>query len=195
MKILKQNNTNIWFIVALEEEFYNKDANIIYTGVGKINATMATQYLLDHFQVDKLINVGTAGGKDDLAHKVYQIIGFKQRHVWTDDATRKEVNVCEPCNVLLNDCADIAYGIQWHFGYIYTGDTFVENINDSSYDIVDMESFAIAYVCRENMVYDKFYCFKYISDSGEHADWEQSLQKCNVFFNDLYQKLKKDGVI
>ena len=193
MKILKQNNTNIWFIVALEDEFYNKEANIIYTGVGKINATMATQYLLDHFQVDALINVGTAGGKDSFVGNIYQIAGFKQRETWTNDISRREINVCEPCNILLDDNLNEANGVKWYFGSIHTGDTFVNNINSSDYDIVDMESFAIAYVCRENNVYDKFYCFKYISDTGDDADWEQSLKVCNEKFNNIY-KVLMDGL-
>jgi adenosylhomocysteine nucleosidase len=192
MKILKQNNSNIWFIVALEEEFYNKDANIIYTGVGKVNAALATQYLLDHFCVDKLINVGTAAGSNVVMKgEVYEIFHFAQREIWTNNKEKKEVSITkEYKNSLLTQEQQVNHSIFTFIGHIGTGDTFVYNMSESDYAVVDMEAFAIAYVCKENNKLDDFYCLKYISDGegseNPEKDWEEALEKCNKKFNQYY---------
>ena len=192
MKILKQNNTNIWFIVALEDEFYNKEANIIYTGIGKVNAAMATQYLLDHFKVEKLINIGTAGASSKLKKDhIYEIGIFIQRNIWTNDLARKERNVVKSSTWNLFDYnTSEKFNISEYFDAISTGDDFVNDIDNSECKIVDMESFAIAYVCRENNMLDNFYCLKYISDNGCDDDWELGVKKCNKMFNKIYKVLE-----
>ena len=59
---MKNKNDSTWFVAALEEEFTSDKHNVLYTGMGKINAAMAVQWLIDNFNVKKIINVGSAGG-------------------------------------------------------------------------------------------------------------------------------------
>ena len=40
----------------------NKDCVLVECGVGKVNAARTTQILIDKFEVDAVINVGSAGG-------------------------------------------------------------------------------------------------------------------------------------
>lgn len=45
-----------------EGDLLNKDVVVVTCGIGKVNAAVCTQILVDHFQVDQIINVGIAGG-------------------------------------------------------------------------------------------------------------------------------------
>ena len=52
-------------VVALEEELegLNGVYNVLYTGVGKVNAAITlTKYLTENPDIDLVINYGTAGG-------------------------------------------------------------------------------------------------------------------------------------
>jgi adenosylhomocysteine nucleosidase len=42
-----------------------KEVVIVTCGIGKVNAAVCTQILIDRFRVDKVINVGIAGGLND----------------------------------------------------------------------------------------------------------------------------------
>ena len=59
-----------------------------------------------------------------------------------------------------------------------TGDSFVNKKIDMEVDVVDMEAYAIAKVCKlENI---EFKCFKYISDNADENadnDWNKNLVK------------------
>lgn len=43
-------------------KLYRKDVVVVQSGVGKVNAAVCTQILADKYRVDKVINVGVAGG-------------------------------------------------------------------------------------------------------------------------------------
>ena len=43
-------------------ELWSKEVVVVVSGVGKVNAAICTQILVDFFDVDKIINVGVAGG-------------------------------------------------------------------------------------------------------------------------------------
>lgn len=174
MKVsIKNKNNTTWFVVALEEEFSSDKHNVLYTGMGKINAAMSVQWLIDNFNVKKIINVGSAGGNPNKvdAGRVYNI------------GTTVDRDWCFPdsgcVTVLTNNDAG------QESKTCFTGDSFVTDWNND-YEIVDMEAFAIAKVCNtpENNV--QFSCYKYISDNGSGEDWRDSLIKCNKIFNEMF---------
>ena len=168
---LKNENDSTWFIVAIEKEFSSDKHNVLYTGAGKINATMATQWLIDNFDVKKIINIGTAGGnpKKVEKNKVYTIGRVVDRDWNFPGDPIPEVLIDD--NTELETC--------------YTGDSFVTDWNDD-YSIVDMESFAIAKVCSDPQNNIPFSCYKYISDTGNDTDWQESFTKCNDAFNRMF---------
>ena len=43
---------------------YGKEAVVVQSGIGKVNAAICTQILADFYQVDQLINTGVAGSLD-----------------------------------------------------------------------------------------------------------------------------------
>ena len=170
MKVsVKNTNDSTWFVVALPEEFSSDKHNVLYTGIGKINAAMATQWLIDNYNVREIINVGTAGGNPNKVStgRVYNIGKVIDRD-WNIPSTPR-------LEIVINDTIDLAS--------CYTGDSFVTDWNNG-YEIVDMESFAIAQVCKENKI--PFRCYKYISDTGNDGEWQESLEKCNNTFNEMF---------
>ena len=57
-----------------------------------------------------------------------------------------------------------------------TGDSFVTNTPELITDLVDMEAYAIAKICKMNDV--DFRCFKYISDQADDnasQDWKENV--------------------
>ncbi len=46
----------------LKGMLWDKEVVVVVSGVGKVNAAICTQILIDHFEVDVVINVGVAGG-------------------------------------------------------------------------------------------------------------------------------------
>jgi len=172
MLVKYQNKeSKVWFVVACEEEFYMPDVNIVYTGVGKVRATMATQKIIDEYKPSKIINVGTAGcALEDLCHKIFRIGKIVERDYDTKNGKVNEL--------------DLGGGV-----VLGTGDSFVEDWTGLEYKLVDMEGYAIGYVCQENGI--EFECYKYASDTGSMADWELSLEGCNLSFGETVQ----NGVI
>ena len=80
------NRDDILIVCALPEETQNKleDYSVLYTGVGKINATFELQKYLtswDIFRGDPklVINYGTAGSDDIPIHTLVDCTKFTQR--------------------------------------------------------------------------------------------------------------------
>ena len=61
-------------VTALEQEFpFKEEFNILYTGAGKVNASIyLLSYLYDNPTIKNVINVGTAGGVSVDRHQVYE---------------------------------------------------------------------------------------------------------------------------
>ena len=161
-----------WFVVAFEEEFVSNIHNVIYTGAGKINAAMATQWLIDNYCVNRIINIGTAGGNPN---KVEKDVIYKVGKVIDRDW---KIPGCIYPEILVSD--------QENSKICYTGDSFVMNW-DNDFELVDMESYAIAKVCNDPENQTPFDCYKYISDTGSDEDWNKSLVKCNAAFNLMFE--------
>jgi len=72
-----------------------------------------------------------------------------------------------------------------------TGDTFAISKPKIKCNIVDMEAYAIAKICKKHNV--EFLCYKYISDSADanaSNDWEENVAKgCKQFKEQILDKL------
>lgn len=175
--IIRNQDDKTWFIVAFEEEFQSTEYNVLYLEVpGKIIAAMATQWLIDNYDPEEIINVGTAGGNPNHKNieigKIYKIGKVIDRDYKTPNTILPEIIIEK---ALPNSRC-------------FTGDSFVENWDTTDMGIVDMEAYAIAKVCihPENNI--PFTCFKYISDTGSAADWHENLKDCNRKFNEIFKR-------
>ena len=169
----------ILIVAALESEFFtDKTLNheIVYSGVGKINATRTlTEQILKN-RPSLVVNVGTAGSlKPDLSGS------FVVRDVIEHDmsaeplASRGSTPFDSTSSVLTSDLGNVRCA---------TGDSFVTDVDpwliQNSVDLVDMELFAIAKVC--NFYGVKWRSLKYVSDyvdENSAENWTSSLEKAS----------------
>jgi adenosylhomocysteine nucleosidase len=186
------NKSDVLIVCALEQEtqgqldnYFDDERQILYTGVGKVNATLKlTQRLHSshlHYMPkmpELVINYGTAGSRKIKKGQLVDCTKFIQRDM---DVTglgfmKHQTPYESPNEMVVRSTSEFnPIGKNYTCG---TGDSFVENIEkgDSNIDVFDMESYALAKVCYH---YDiSFISFKYITDNAnEHSskDWEDNL--------------------
>ena len=199
----------------LQEVFKNSDVLVQKCGIGKVNAALGAQKIINEFHPDVIISSGCAGGNGDdinvqdivvsselCYHDVYcgkaiddttvygQVQGLPARYQADPELLRKAISL--PTS-----------NIRLHPGLIVTGDWFVDS-KDKMREIighfpeakaVDMESCAIAQTCYINNV--KFISFRVVSDiplrdtdaSQYHDFWntvaENSFQTTRAFVESL----------
>ena len=147
------------------------------SGVGKVNAAMAASILIEHFECNLIINTGIAGGitgvetKDIIIAKGLgysdvdatpfqyafgQVPGFPKIYTPNVDTILVVKQILKQLN------------LEYKEAYIYTGDSFVTNLNQiSKVDttipcVAEMEGTAIAQVCTRAGV--DFIVLRYVSD-------------------------------
>ena len=173
---------NILIVSALEVETQGKldDWDVIYTGVGKVNATMTlVDRLTDYNYVkpDLVINYGTAGSRKIKKKTLVDCTKFVQRDM---DVTglgflRGETPFEQDPPVIIQP-QHIDFNPIGRNATCGTGDCFVEDKSQYYGEVVDMEAYALAKVCYLYGV--PFISFKYITDGADeqaHEDWEANL--------------------
>ena len=164
----------------------------LFSGVGKTNATIATQILIDTFKVDVIINAGTAGGlhKDldvfdtvistEVAHHDVHGEILTAFHPWmpsiyfkTDDSlislSKRAIEGLESENKI-------------YFGRMVTGEKFIEDHGRDEiialFDPLsaDMETASIAHVCYVNRV--PYIAIRTITDTATHAGVDNFEKNC-----------------
>ena len=214
----------IGIIVAMDKELHQlqqlfNDGNVRVEkcGIGKVNAAIGAQRMINEFHPDIIISSGCAGGNGDdvniqdvvvsselTYHDVYcgraiddttiygQVQGLPARY--------------QPDQRLLDEATALDCGVKIHPGLIVTGDWFVDSKEKAREIIghfpeakaIDMESCAIAQTCYINNV--KFISFRVISDiplrdtdaSQYHDFWdtvaETSFQTTKTYVDQLLAK-------
>ena len=173
---------NILIVSALEVETQGQldDWDVIYTGVGKVNATFKLTQKFgkfgSHIPYDLVINYGTAGSRKIKKKTLVDCTKFVQRDM---DVTglgfmRGETPFEKEPPLILETKSDFnPIGRNATCG---TGDCFVEDKSQYYGEVVDMEAYALAKVCYLYGV--PFISFKYITDGADeqaHEDWEANL--------------------
>ena len=158
-------------IVALENGLPRKMAtgwNIVYTGVGKVNAAIALGDAIAMHQPKQVVNYGSAGALRPGLAGLHRVTHFLQR-----DMDVRALGFALGQTPFDND-DEILVGI----GGLScgTGDQFVSAPPELTSDFVDMEAYGLAKICQQKAI--DFHCFKFISDNanGDAAqDWSQQL--------------------
>ncbi len=154
------NNIKFYVVTTNNEQ----NAVITFSGIGKANASMATALMINNFNVDICLNIGSSRIVDGLETNEVLVVdktsygdvdatglGYEPNQVprmptWyqTDEKINDEV-----LNIL--NAAEMNYKL----GICHTSDSFINSINQSKFNIhdsklptvVDMECCAIGQVC------------------------------------------------
>jgi len=169
------------FLAAIQDETINLEY-FNHIGVGKINATYNTLRLINIHKPKLVINYGTAGAINNKLKGIVECTKFYQK-----DMDVRGLNF-ELGETPFDKIKEIIIS---ESGYSCgTGDSFVDKKIDMEVDMVDMEAYAIAKVCKLENV--DFKCFKYISDNADEnssIDWKQNLKSgAKAFSNFIIDK-------
>lgn len=164
-----------------------KDAVVVRSGIGKVNAAVCTQILADIYHVDAVINTGVAGSlrkEIDIADIVLSTDAL-QHDV---DATgfgyepgiipRMEQSVFKADSRLLTlaeaVCAEVIPSVGIHTGRVVSGDQFISDSAKKEWMVekfggycTEMEGAAIAQTAYLNNI--PFLIIRAISDKADHS--------------------------
>lgn len=166
---------------------------VVTSGIGKVNAAVCTQILVDDFNVDSIINVGVAGGvtKDVYPGDVVIADSLVQHDVDTTafgdkigQIPRLDTYEFKCDKKLIEKAKESCLGIENHkvlVGRIVSGDQFIADVDkirwmEKEFDALacEMEGASIAQVCYLNNI--PFVVIRSISDNannGASIDFEK----------------------
>ena len=181
--------TELLIITALESELKREalpsGVEIVYSGMGKINAAMTCFKAIAQYSPNRILNFGTAGKiKSDL-HGLLEIGRVIQRDMDAEPlAPRGITPLCNRPQEYLSTgnflCA--------------TGDSFVTAhdpwLHSQDVDVVDMELFAIAAIAHDHQI--PWQSFKYITDDANESsgnDWKEKVHHGQDLFLERIEEL------
>lgn len=164
-------------------------------GIGKVNAALGTQTLIDRYEPDLIINTGVAGGVDPCMHVLDLLVAeaVSYHDVWCGPETEYgaasgldvDMKAFQP---VIHACKSIFKGDKSvHYGLICSGDRFIaseEEVKEIKRHFpkalaTDMESGAIAQVCILRGV--PFNIIRVISDTPGQ---KENISQYENFWND-----------
>lgn len=189
----KSKNGKILYYGTIE----NKNFVMIISGIGKVNAALATQFLIDNFPIEYIVNFGSVGG---IAGKV-EICAYYS------------VDKCCQYDFDLSALDNVPVGYIQDFDTVYfypktdkleflsvatlaSSDRFtakesdIKTVSELKCSIFDMEGGAIAQVCTANG--KDFYIFKGVTDvHGSGNDKNTFYENLNKVCAGFYPVLAK----
>lgn len=184
-------------VMALPAEgeglFEAEHIDVLYTGVGKVNAAMAlTRRLTEHRERNQrlplVVNFGSAGSSRFATGALVCCSQFVQRDMDVQPLGFEiGVTPYEDIPAVLRFAVSIPGLPQ---GVCGSGDSFATNLQGVGCDVVDMEAYALAKVCW--VFGAQFACAKYISDGADHAapeDWSANHHRGAAAFLAAYRSL------
>ncbi len=177
----------------------------LYCGVCKVNAAIATQILIDKFNVTHIIVTGVAGGIDNILNIGDTVISTEiayhdvdkgiltEYHPWMESIYFKaDSKLVELCRSMIDKNT---FTQKILFGRIVTGEAFIsdngrtEIISKYHPLCVDMETASIAHVCYVNNV--PFIAIRSITDTEEECGIEAFENNCVSASNNSINMVKK----
>ena len=166
--------------------FENASIVAVVSGVCKVNAAIATQILIDKFDVTHIILTGVAGALDQNLRIGDVVIAKEVAH---HDVARNILTEYHPCmediyfktdSKMLQDILEISKSLsatnRFYTGRIISGEAFIKDskryrlMEIFEPQCVDMESAAVAHVCYVNTI--PFLIIRAISDLANEASTE-----------------------
>ncbi len=170
--------------------FEQAGIEVHYSGIGKVNAAFKAFEVIQKTGCKVLLNLGTAGSSHFDAHALVEVTQFVQRDMdvsplgFAVGVTPMDDD--HPAEIRLD-----SYFQHLPAGICGTGDSFEIGQPKVPCNLVDMEGYAIAKVCRKLGV--RLVSVKYITDGANetaHLDWEENLLLGARKLLELYQMVK-----
>ena len=178
----------------------------LYSGVCKVNAAIATQILIDTYNVSEIINSGTAGGMEKKLNLFDSVISTQvayhdvdagiltEYHPWLSSIYfNSDQNLLSIAKAICSNSNSI------YLGRMITGEKFIEdNMRDSLNEkysplSVDMETASIAHVCYVNKI--PFISIRSITDTANHSgvqNFENNCKQAAIISKDIVLDLIKE---
>ena len=183
-------------------ELFGREVVVAKCGIGKVNAALCTQNMINAYAPELIINTGCAAGVGDgiqvgdivLASSCVQhdldYGPLPDARGYLDGIDRIYIDADEQNTKIISEIAQ-KQGNHTRIGVIATGDQFLcdknkkEDIKSSfNAQAVEMESGAIAHVCCANGV--PFVILRSVSDNGDdsasvtYEQFEEKVNKINI---------------
>ena len=189
---LKEHMTDVEVISKASMDFYKgklngKDVVIVRSGIGKVNAAICTQILVDDFKVTAVINTGIAGSlrneinigdivlsTDALEHDMeatafgYPVGQIPRMDTLSFAADKNLIELAKTC------CEKVNPDIQTFVGRVVSGDQFISSKEKKAWLIenfdgycTEMEGAAIAHCAYLNKI--PFLVIRAISDKADDS--------------------------
>jgi len=177
-----------------EGSIENMDVVVLYSGVCKVNAAIATQILIDTFRCDAIINAGTAGAMAEELDVLDTVVSAEvayhdvaegiltEFHPWMESIWFKaDGHLLKIARKTAQAIGDNRKNV---FGRMVTGEQFIEDDNRAEINAgfaplsVDMETAAIAHVCHVNGV--PFIAVRTITDTPDHRGAAAFEENCTA---------------
>jgi adenosylhomocysteine nucleosidase len=191
-------HANVLIVMALPQEsrglLERAGANLLYTGVGKVNAAVALSRHLAELRcrgqaMPLVLNMGTAGSRSIAAHTLVAAHRFAQR-----DMDVSGLGFAPGVTPFDATPAVIEFPpVLTHLPQVLcsTADSFATHLHEVAGDVVDMEAFALARACLAGSA--PFASVKYVTDGADGdsaAHWEAALDSAARSFATLYEHLR-----
>ena len=200
-KIMKNiQKIEIYGLNFIKGEINDKLVVLVEAGVGKVNATRTAQLLIDKFDIDVVINIGSAGSANDklnigdivigkkLVQHDFDITAFGHPKGYISNVglyLESDTQLMKKMEKTIKNLENIDFKIL--VGTIASGDIFCTDIkmkekirNKFEADAIEMEGAAIAQVCKLDDI--PFIVIRGISDSpngNNEITFEQYLEKAS----------------
>ena len=194
-------------------EFYegtleNKDVVVMKSGVGKGNAAMSTTILLEHYPVEQIVNIGTAGGLKENENILDAVLSERVvQHDFDTSPIDGEAGIglyydADPKLLAIFEAALKDLDVTVHKGLVASGDQFIageatKNLCDKFPDAMcaEMEAGAIAQVSAHYQV--PFVILRSLSDVAckpdSHMDFQEYVKHASersaMFTQELMRRL------
>ncbi|MEG0256502.1 5'-methylthioadenosine/S-adenosylhomocysteine nucleosidase [Vagococcus sp.] len=193
---LKQN-------IFYQCKFEKYELIVVSSGVGKTNASVYTQILIDHFEPDAVINTGVGGGLLDNLEPFDVVLGTSFSY---HDVRLKQLKNTFPFKSQFKADRDLVTVFSEHFpeekrGEVVSGESFIDDSLEKEKIhkqhkalIVDMETASMAHCCFINDI--PFISLTAISDLADDlADkiyYENDKEAADCAGNYLLEILKEE---
>lgn len=200
---------NIFELIYTTGKINDKEIVLVEAGVGKVNAARATQIMIDNFDIDAIINVGSAGatneqlnigdiviGKKLIQHD-FDITAFGHPKGYISNVgeyVESDERLIQKMEKAISDIKEKDFKIK--IGTIVSGDIFCTEIKMKekvrtkfNADAIEMEGAAIAQVCKLDKV--PFIIIRSISDSpngNNNITFDQFLEKASKRCAEIIKK-------